>query len=318
MATASRVASGSAPVRPHTRERVERAMRDLLYVAPGRGPSTGAIGLLVPELQNPVFPALAQAMEVNATRFGLASILCNTAGSPHREAEYVHMLLDRRVDGMIFIASEVTDLRSDHGHYLRLLEEGAKLVFVNGGAPALHVTSVGVDERAAGRLAAEHLLSLGHALVGFAAGPEFTLPTREKRAGYEAALLEAGLEPEDRLVAHAAFTVGGGREAAHRLLTARPRPTGVICSNDLIAIGVLQEAAALGLRVPEELSIVGFDGVAAAWTQPHLTTVEQPIDKIAETALDALRGLIEQPDVELPSFVFRPRLRHGGTSAPPP
>ena len=318
VATASRVASGSARVRPHTRERVERAMRDLLYIAPGRGPSTGAIGLLVPELQNPVFPALAQAMEVNATRFGLASILCNTAGSPRREAEYVHMLLDRRVDGMIFIASEVTDLRGDHAHYVRLLDEGAKLVFVNGGSPALHVTAVGVDERVAGRLAAEHLLSLGHALVGFAAGPKFTAPTREKLAGYEAALLEAGLEPEEALVAHAAFTVAGGRESAHRLLTARPRPTGVICSNDLIAIGVLQEAAALGLRVPEELSIVGFDGVAAAWTQPHLTTVEQPIEQIAETALEALRGLIEQPDVELPSFVFRPRLRLGGTSAPPP
>jgi DNA-binding LacI/PurR family transcriptional regulator len=317
VATASRVASGSARVRPQTRERVERAMRDLLYLAPGREPSTGAIGLLVPELQNPVFPALAQAMEANAASTGLASILCNTAGSPAREAAYVHMLLDRRVDGMIFIASEVTDLRGDHAHYVRLLEEGAKLVFVNGGSPALHVTSVGVDERAAGRLAAEHLLSLGHALVGFAAGPEFALPTREKRAGYDAALLEAGLEPEEELIAHAAFTVAGGREAAHRLLTGRLRPTGVICSNDLIAIGVLQEAGALGLRVPEDLSVVGFDGIAAAWTQPHLTTVEQPIELIAETALDALRGLIAQPDVELPNFVFRPRLRLGGTSAPP-
>lgn len=318
VATASRVASGSARVRPHTRELVEQAMRDLLYIAPGRGPSTGAIGLLVPELQNPVFPALAQALELNATRYDLATILCNTGGSPNREADYVHMLLDRRVDGMIFISSEVTDLRSDHGHYERLLAEGAKLVFVNGSSPALHVTSVGVDERAAGRLAAEHLLSLGHALVGFVAGPEFTLPTREKRAGYEAALLEAGLEPEEQLVVHAAFTVAAGREAAHDLLTGRQRPTGVICSNDLVAIGVLQEAAALGLRVPEELSIVGFDGIAAAWTQPHLTTIEQPIEQIAETALEALRGLIEQPDVELPSFVFRPRLRLGGTSAPPP
>ena len=92
----------------------------------------------------------------------------------------------------------------------------------------------------------------------------------------------------------------------------------MICSNDLVAIGVLQEAIALGLRVPEELSIVGFDGIAAAWTQPHLTTVEQPIEQIADTALEALRGLIEQPDVELPSFIFRPRLRLGGTSAPPP
>jgi DNA-binding LacI/PurR family transcriptional regulator len=293
-------------------------MRDLLYVAPGHDTSSGAIGLLVPELANPVFPALAQAMEVSATRAGLASILCNTAGTPNREADYVHMLLERRVDGMIFISSEVNDLHSDHAHYLRLLDEGAKLVFVNGGAPALHVTSVGVDERAAGRIAAEHLLSLGHAFVGFAAGPELTVPTREKRAGYEAALLEAGLEPEDELVVHAPFTVAGGRAAARRLLAAHARPTGVICSNDLMAIGVLHEAAALGLRVPEDLSIVGFDGIAAAWTQPNLTTVEQPIAQIGETAVAALRDLIEQPDVELPSFVFRPRLRRGGTTAPPP
>ena len=318
LATASRVVSGSARVRPQTRERVERAMRELLYVAPGRLARDGAIGLLVPELANPVFPALAQAMEVNATRSGLASILCNTAGSPNREAEYVHMLLERRVAGMIFISSEVTDLRSDHAHYLRLLDEGAKLVFVNGASAALNVTAIGVDERAAGRLATEHLLSLGHALVAFAAGPDYALPTREKRAGYEAALLEAGLEPEDDLVAHADFTVQGGRAAASRLLGRRPRPTGVICSNDLMAVGVLQEATALGLRVPADLSLVGFDGIAAAWTQPQLTTVEQPIEEIAERAVDALWALIEQPDVELPNFVYRPRLRRGGTTAAPP
>jgi len=319
LATASRVVSGSASVRSETRERVERAMRELLYVAPGRlPPHDGAIGLLVPELANPVFPALAQAMEINATQAGLASILCNTAGSPNREADYVHMLLERRVAGMIFISSEVTDLRSDHAHYLRLLGEGAKLVFVNGASPALHVTSIGVDERAAGRLATEHLLSLGHAVIGFAAGPDYALPTREKRAGYEAALLEAGLEPEDDLVAHDDFTVAGGRAAARRLLDRSARPTGVICSNDLMAIGALQEAATRGVRVPGELSLVGFDGVAAAWTQPQLTTVEQPIDEISARAVDALRALIEQPDLELPNFVYRPRLRLGETTAPAP
>jgi LacI family transcriptional regulator len=256
-------------------------------------------------------------METQASNAGLATILCNTHGSARREAEYMRMLLERRVEGMVFISAEITDVRGEHSHYAQLVERGARLVFVNGGSEGLDVTYVGVDERAAGRLATEHLLGLGHAFVAFAAGPEFTLPTREKRAGYEAALLEAGLEPEDELVAHAPFTVAGGRDAARALLAARPRPTGVICSNDLVAIGVLQEAAALGLRVPEELSVVGFDGIAAAWTQPLLTTVEQPIQEIAETALAALRGLIDRPDVELPSFVFRPRLRPGGTSAPP-
>jgi DNA-binding LacI/PurR family transcriptional regulator len=316
LATASRVASGSAAVRAETRARVEHAMRELLYVAPGSA-TTGAIGLLVPELGNPIFPALAEEMERRATAVGLATILCNTAGSPTREAEYVRMLLERKVDGMIFISSEVTDLRSDHEHYRRLLLAGARLVFVNGGSAQLDVTSVGVDERAAGRLATEHLLDLGHTRIGFAAGDALSSPTREKAEGREAALRAAGLEP-DGLVAHTDFTVEGGREA-FQALVASPGgpPTGIICSNDLMAIGVIREAEAHRIEVPHELSVVGFDGIeAASWNEPELTTVEQPIDEIAATAVSALCALIEDCSQSLPNYVFRPRLKLGRSTAP--
>jgi DNA-binding LacI/PurR family transcriptional regulator len=317
LATASRVASGSASVRAETRERVERAMRELLYVAPGATAATGAIGLLVPELGNPIFPALAEEMERRATAAGMATILCNTAGSAAREADYVHMLLERRVDGMIFISSEVTDLRSDHAHYRRLLREGARLVFVNGGSAQLDVTSVGVDERAAGRLATEHLLGLGHTRIGFAAGDALVSPTREKGEGRETALRAAGIEP-DGLVVNASFTVEGGREAFRGLVAAPGGPpTGIICSNDLMAIGVIREAEAHGIDVPGELSVIGFDGIdAASWNEPALTTVEQPIDEIAETAVRALRSLIEDGTQSLPNYVFRARLRLGRSTAP--
>jgi DNA-binding LacI/PurR family transcriptional regulator len=318
LATASRVASGSAVVRDETRVRVERAMHELLYVPRHRSPAaTGAIGLLVPELGNPIFPALAEELERRASDAGMATILCNTAGSATREAEYVHMLLERRVDGMIFISSEVTDLRSDHGHYRRLLREGARLVFVNGSSEKLDVTSVGVDERAAGRLATEHLLALGHTRIGFAAGAALSSPTREKGEGREAALRAAGVEP-DGLVAHAEFTVAGGRDAFRSLL-ANPDgpPTGIICSNDLMAIGVIREAEAQGIVVPDELSVIGFDGIeAASWNEPALTTVEQPIDEIASTAVRALCALIEDGSRSLPNYVFRPRLKLGRSTAP--
>jgi DNA-binding LacI/PurR family transcriptional regulator len=309
VATASRVVSGSAAVRPETRERVERAVRELLYVPPGRVEPSGAIGLLVPEFGNPVFAALAQAMETHATRAGFATILCNTAGSA--------MLLERHVDGMLFICAEVTDIRGEHSHYRQLLDRGARLVFVNGNSEALPVSSVGVDERASGRLATEHLLELGHRRTGFAAGHEFAQPTREKLAGRADALREAGIEPSEH-VEHADFTVTGGRQALRAIMENAngERPTGIICSNDLMAIGALQEATLLGLRVPEDLSIVGFDGIdAATWTQPALTTVEQPIDEIAGTAVSALQTLIDEPDQAVPSFTFRPRLRVGGTTA---
>ena len=317
VATASRVVSGSAVVRPETRDRVERAMRDLLYVAPGRTEPSGAIGLFVPEFRNPVFAALAEAMETHAARAGLATILCNTHGSAQREIDYVHMLLERRVEGMVFISAEITDARGEHSHYAQLLEGGARLVFVNGGSEELEVTSVGVDERAAGRIATEHLIQLGHKRIGFVAGSPYALPTREKTLGRRDALRAVGLT--DGLVAHGEFSVPGGRRVLRELMSSpeSERPTGVICSSDLMAIGVIQEAAVLGLHVPEDLSVVGFDGIdAASWTQPPLTTVVQPIDEIARTAVSALREQVDEPVARQPSYVFRPRLRIGGTTSP--
>jgi DNA-binding LacI/PurR family transcriptional regulator len=317
VATASRVVSGSAVVRPETRDRVERAMRDLLYVAPGRTEPSGAIGLFVPEFRNPVFAALAEAMETHAARAGLATILCNTHGSAQREIDYVHMLLERRVEGMVFISAEITDARGEHSHYAQLLEGGARLVFVNGGSEELEVTSVGVDERAAGRIATEHLIQLGHKRIGFVAGSPYALPTREKTLGRRDALRAVGLT--DGLVAHGEFSVPGGRRVLRELMSRAEGecPTGVICSSDLMAIGVIQEAAVLGLHVPEDLSVVGFDGIdAASWTQPPLTTVVQPIDEIARTAVSALREQVDEPVARQPSYVFRPRLRIGGTTSP--
>lgn len=318
VATASRVATGSAAVRPATRDRVEHAMRELLYVPAGPAEPSGAIGLLVPEFGNPVFAALAEAMEMHAARASLATILCNTHGSAARELDYVRMLLERRVEGMIFISAEITDVRGEHSHYAKLIERGARIVFVNGGSDELEVTSVGVDERAAGRIATEHLIELGHERIGFVAGSAYALPTREKLRGRTDALRAYRLK--DGLVAHAEFNVAGGRAALKELLSrpAKHRPTGVICSSDLMAIGAMQEAGFRRLRVPDDLSVVGFDGIdAASWTQPPLTTIEQPIEEIARTAVGALRGQVEDPLQHQPSYVFRPRLRQGGTSAPP-
>jgi DNA-binding LacI/PurR family transcriptional regulator len=318
VATASRVISGSDGVRSETRERVERAMRELLYVPPGRRPATGMIGLLVPDLENPIFPALAQAMEERATEAGFASILCNTTAAAFREVDYVHMLLDRGADGMIFISCEMTNLSGEHDHYERLVEEGARIVFVNGALNSVSVPSVAVDERGAGELATQHLIDLGHRRIGYVAGPDYYLPTRQKAAGRESALRAAGFDTDGAVVHGDDFTVENGREALRAMLAVDPRPTGVICSSDLMAIGVLQEAAAQGLRVPDDLSVVGFDGIeAAAWTSPPLTTVEQPIDEIAETAVNALRTLIAEPDKPLPDYSFRPRLRVRGSTAAP-
>lgn len=323
VATASRVANASGLVRPETRARVQQAMRELLYVPPQRVDeahpgAAGAVGLLVPELENPIFPALAQAMERRAAALGLATILCNTGGDASTEADYVHMLLERRVQGMIFISCEATDLRGDHRHYARLAAEGARLVFVNSDVEGLNASSIRIDEQAAGRIATEHLLALGHRRIGFVAGPAHAQPTRDKTLGHEVALREAGVEPAG-LVAHDAWGFDGGRAAMQRLLAlGRRRPTGVICSSDLMAVGSLKAAREARLRVPEDLSIVGFDGIgAASWSEPSLTTLEQPIGEMAECAVQSLQTLFSDSARAVPELVFRPRLRIGGSTAPP-
>jgi DNA-binding LacI/PurR family transcriptional regulator len=318
IATASRVASGADAVRPETRERVMRAMEELMYVPVRHSTLTGAIGLLVPELENPIFPALAQAMERRAKAWGFASILCNTEGTTEGETSYTHMLLERQVAGMIFISCEGADLKADQRHYARLATEGARLVFVNGGPQSVDAPTVGIDERAAGLLATEHLLELGHTRVGFVAGPQRFLPTQQKMEGWRAALEQRGLPAPAVLCAHDEFSVEGGRKAARKLFNGEHPPTGVICSNDLMAIGALQQAREHGLRVPDDLSIVGFDGIAAAtWTEPSLTTIAQPIADIAETAVNALWSLVEEPDRPVPNLLFRPQLRIGRSTASP-
>ena len=317
VATASRVANGSPAVRQDTRERVERAMRELLYVPDTPRADTGLIGVLVPELANPVFPALAEAIETRAAPRGLASILCNTTSAAFREIDYVHMLLDRGVEGMIFISCEMTNLRGEHGHYERLVEEGARIVFVNGATHTLDVPSVGVDERAAGELATQHLISLGHTRIGFVAGPEHYLPTQLKAAGRSSALAAAAIR-DDALVAYADFGLEGGGRALAELLEQPDPPTAVICSSDVMAIGVLHEAARRGLTVPDDLSVVGFDGIEATkWSVPELTTIEQPIDLIAERAVDTLQRLIASPGDDHPNSYYRPTLRVRASTAAP-
>jgi DNA-binding LacI/PurR family transcriptional regulator len=317
VATASRVARGSVAVKADTRERVERAMRELLYVPPGRMPATGVIGLLLPNFENPIFPTIAEALQARTADAGYASILCTTGSAAFREVDYVHMLLDRQVDGMIFVSCEMTNMSGDHDHYARLVAEGARIVFVNGALNTLDIPSVGVDERAAAEVATQHLLALGHTRIAFASGPDYYLPARQKAAGWEAALHAAGVAANG-FIEHEDFTVEGGLRAARNLFRRKERPTGVICSNDLMAIGVLQAADEAGVAVPRELSVVGFDGIeATAWTDPPLTTIEQPIDEIAQTAVDALRVLIEEPR-PLPNSYFRPNLRLRSSTAPPP
>ncbi len=190
-------------------------------------------------------------------------------------------------------------------------------MFVNGALEDFDVPCVSVDERHAGYVATQHLISLGHRRIGFVAGPADYLPTREKAAGRAEALFEEGLEP-DGLVAHGDFTLEGGRRGARDAEPQRPTDR-----RDLLERRDRDRRHPGGAPTrpahPEDISVVGFDGIeAASWVDPPLTTIEQPIDEIATTAIELLQTVIAEPRRSVPRMLYQPRLRSGGTTGAPP
>ena len=321
ISTVSRVLNRRPGVHEDTRRRVLDVLAEHRYTPRGLGVlhSTGVIGVLVPELTNPVFPAFAAALEARAAERGYNAVLCNTQAASPREEEYVQVLLSRGVAGMVFVSPEATDSLAPHDHYKRLREDGVRMVFVNGGMPTLDVPDVCVDEQVAGYLATRHLVELGHRRIGFVSGPAQSVPTRLKRAGWQAALEEAGLSADPELVAHAQYGALGGVEAAGRLFDSSA-PTGLVCASDVMAFGALSEARRRGLAVPGDLSVVGFDDTEMApYAAPPLTTLAQPIAEMAQAAIDGLIAELEGEDAAdalAHSRVFRPRLVVRESTAP--
>jgi DNA-binding LacI/PurR family transcriptional regulator len=322
ISTVSRVLNRRPGVHEETRRRVLSALAEQRYTPRGIDAlhRTGVLGLLVPELTNPVFPAFAEALEARAAERGYSTVLCNTKAASAREEEHVRLLLARGVAGMVFVSPESTDSLAPHGHYKRLREDGVSMVFVNGGMPTLDVPDVCVDEQVAGYIATRHLVELGHQRIGFVSGPARSVPTRLKRAGWQAALEEAGLDAEPELVAHAEYGAAGGAAAARRLLDAAT-PTALVCASDVMAFGALSEARRRGLAVPRDLSVVGFDDTPMApYASPPLTTLAQPIAEMARAAVDGLVAEIEEEGAgggTVHSRVFRPRLVERESTAPP-
>ncbi len=271
-------------------------MRDLLYVAPGPGSEADGRDrpARCPSSGNPVFASLAQALETRATAVGFATIICNTAGSAMREVDYVHMLLERRVDGMVFVCSEVTDVRGEHSHYRQLLEQGARLVFVNGGSDAARRSRPSAST--SGRRAGSRPSTCSRSGTGASASSpaaQFAQATREKALGRAATRSrEAGLDR--RALGRARELHGRGRAAgaarAPRVRERRPADRGDLLERpdgDRGASRRPRRSACASRRTSRSSASTG--STPRRGRSPPLTTVEQPIDEIAETTVDALR-----------------------------
>jgi DNA-binding LacI/PurR family transcriptional regulator len=293
-ATVSRALRGGVGVEPATRQRVEAAARELRYRPSGVARSlklrqTRTLGLIVTDISNPYFPQVIRAVEDAARMRGYSVVLADGRRDPDREIQSLELLAAREVDGLLIASSALTER-----HRSWIDERPCPVVIMNSASSIESVPAVLSDNPAGGRLAAGHLLALGHVNLAFiATPPSANLAVDERLEGARAAVEEAGLDPARLLVVDGDGGVEGGERAACEALDARPETTALICYNDLTAVGALRGARAVGRTVPGELSVIGFDDIELApYVDPPLTTVRQDTDAMSGWAVSTLLGLI--------------------------
>lgn len=311
-ATVSRVLNDRPGVSPETRQAVLTALDVLGYERPARlrKHSAGLVGLIVPELENPIFPAFAQVIESTLAQEGFTPILCTRPLGGVTEDEYVEMLLDRQVSGIMFVSGLHADTTADPERYRKLLARPLPIVLVNGYVEDVPAPFISCDDRVASELAVAHLAALGHRRIGLISGPERYLPVQRKLAGYRSAMrrLLGATEAElDELVSLSLFGVEGGAAAAARLLDRGV--TGIVCGSDLMALGAIRAARHRGLSVPGDVSVVGYDdSPLIAFTDPPLTTVRQPVIAMGVAAARALVDEIRGQGAPHSEYLFGPEL----------
>lgn len=315
-ATVSRVLNDRPGVSTETRQAVLTALDVLGYERPERlrKRSAGLVGLIVPELENPIFPAFAQTIESALSQSGFTPVLCTQTPGGVTEDEYVEMLLDRQVSGIVFVSGLHADTTADHERYRRLVQRPLPIVLINGYAEGLDAPFISCDDRLAGELAVSHLVALGHTRIGFVSGPDRFLNVQRKLAGYRAAMRRELGAGDDELVALSLFGVEGGEVAAGQLLSRGA--TGIVCGSDLMALGAIRAARRRGLSVPRDVSVVGFDdSPLIAFTDPPLTTLRQPVAAMGNAAIRQLVDEINGHGAPRSEYVFSPELVVRGSTA---
>lgn len=296
IATVSRALRGHANVDPSTRQRVEEAARTLNYRPSGvarslRLRATRTIGLIVTDIENPYFPQIVSAVEDAARERGYSVLLADGRRDPEREIESLEVLAERQVDGLI-IASTALTLR----HKARIRDVPCPVVIVNGVSTVAAVPAVLSDNTTGGRLAAEHVLALGHRRLAYLAAPSADdWAVRERMAGVRSALAAHGLTDDALAVVPTTEGVEGGDAAARDIIKGGARVTALLCYNDLTAIGAIRGLRAMGLDVPRDVSVVGFDDIEmASHVDPPLTTIRQATEEMGHWAMASLCQRIDR------------------------
>jgi LacI family transcriptional regulator len=316
-ATVSRALNGTGQVAAPKRLAIDAAVEQLGYrpntIARSLVTrSTQSIALLLPDITNPFYAELVSGVHDHTLERNYTMLLCTTDFDPEQEDRYLRLLHAKHVDGAL-----VDGLVLPPERIAAFVEDGFPIVCLDRDVDSRAVPLVQVDNRLGARMATEHLLSLGHRRIAHIAGAPARI-SEERLLGYQAALVDAGVEVDSSLVAMGAFTEAGGYEAMRALMTTTPRPTAVFAANDLSAIGAMSAVAAAGGRLPADMSIVGFDDVRLSrYMSPPLTTIRQPAGAIARHATDLLLGMIGGRRPRKLHHPFAPELIVRGTTTAP-
>lgn len=314
--TVSHVLNHPERVSESRREAVQRAIERLGFVRDEsarqlRAGYSSTVGLLLLDAWNPAFAEMARGVEDAAAEAGMTLLMANSARSLEREKASLTVFSEHRVAGAIVVPH---DPLSSELHRVRA--GGVPLVVLDRMDPREGAVSVGVDDTLGGRLAAEHLLRLGHRAVAFAGDPALAIPVRDRHDGVSAVVAEAGATLVDL---PCALSVEGGREvgAAIAAMPAEQRPGAVACAVDVVAVGILQELQRHGIRVPEDVSVVGYDDIPlAAQLAVPLTTVARPHHAMGVAAFTLLLAVVRGETPHEPHRLFAPALVVRGSSGP--
>ena len=312
LGTVSNVLNRPDRVSARTRERVELAMADLGFVRNEsarqlRAGQSKTVAYVMLDATNPFFTDVAQGIEDAAERSDLSLFICNSDNRADRELSYLHRLEQQRVQGTL-----ITPVNPDDPSLDEIARHGTPMIIVDRVRDVDTHCSVAVDDVLGGRLAVEHLLDLGHRRIGFVGGPLSVGQVRDRLAGARAAIADAGRSPDALVVVGAdALTVAEGRGAGERIagMPRVARPSAAFCANDLLALGLLQQCVSLGVRVPADLAIVGYDDIefAAAAAVP-LTSVRQPRRDLGRQAAELLIEEATDPEHRHQQVLFTPEL----------
>ncbi|MEU9023917.1 LacI family DNA-binding transcriptional regulator [Actinomadura sp. NPDC048394] len=308
-ATVSRVLNDKPGVSDATRAAVLTALDVLGYERPTqlRGERARLVGLVLPELGNPIFPALAEVVGGALAQRGFTPVLCTLTPGGLSEADYVEMLLQQQASGVIFAGGLYAEADAPHDHYHRLRDVRLPVALVNAASEKLSFPQASTDDAVAAEQAFAHLLSLGHERIGMVLGPEDHVPSNRKLAAARAAAERAGVELPAAWVRRSMFSLEGGQAVTGRLI--RDGVTGVICASDPLALGVIRAVRRLGMSVPEDVSVVGYDDSAFMnCVNPPLTTVRQPIESIGRAAVTLLVSQVEGGPVAAEELLYEPEL----------